>query len=151
MTGFIVSPGGFAPPAPPPPPPPRGFAPPAPPARSLAGAPGPAPLAWLTRVARSRVSLSTAPSALTTWTSRLLQQRVPRRIAAGPLRLFGARHHIRDDLSGRLNLVGIENLGVSAVGDPQAQVHRLQLLVDVEPRTTPRFHGRQRTEQRVDR
>jgi hypothetical protein len=29
---------------------PGGFAPPAPPTRSLAGAPGPAPLAWLTRV-----------------------------------------------------------------------------------------------------
>src|SRR5919206_157633 len=33
---------------------PGGFAPPDPPTRSLAGAPGPAPRAWLTRDARSR-------------------------------------------------------------------------------------------------
>src|SRR3954451_13448544 len=66
-------------------------------------------------------------------------------------RRLGAGDDSGDDLGVGLQLVRIEDLGVRAVRDAEAQVDGLQLLVDVEPRAAAALDRRQRSEQRIDR
>ena len=63
---------------------------------------------------------------------------------------FEAGHDVGDDLGSLLYFVGIEHLGPRAVRDSEAQVDRLELLVDVEPCAAAGLDRRKRAEQRID-
>src|SRR5262245_24418789 len=78
----------------------------------------------------------TPPAAL------IRQQGVPRVLSAGR-RSRTAGHHTGDEFSAGLKLAA-QKLSVRTVGDPQSQVDRLQLFVDIEPDAAARLNRRQR-------
>src|SRR5262249_59065825 len=84
----------------------------------------------------------------------LRHQRVVRLVAL--LARRPARHFGRDDRDHHFGVLRelrriVQHFRVGAVGDAQPELHRLELLVDVEPDAAARLHPLQRREQRVDR
>src|SRR5262245_62277477 len=84
----------------------------------------------------------------------LRHQRVVRLVAL--LARRPARHFGRDDRDHHFGVLRelrriVQHFRVGAVGDAQPELHRLELLVDVEPDAAARLHRLQRREQRVDR
>src|SRR5687768_3202350 len=76
---------------------PGGFAPPDPPTRALAGTPYPAPCAWLTRCARSRLIMSRGPAKAQRDQRRGLNQETDRnQRQAHERRVRGASHEIEN-------------------------------------------------------
>src|SRR5215831_10780613 len=92
---------------------------------------------------------STPPAASRSAEPGSAAARHQRVLVAGTLnrRPRAADDDARDDFHARLELAAHE-LGQRAVGDADAQVDGLELLVDVKPRAAGCLHGRERREQR---
>src|ERR1035437_8956064 len=77
-------------------------------------------------------------------------ERVARAGGGGRRRAHRAQQDARHELHPLLQF-SAQQLRVGPVGDAEAQTHRLELFIHVQPRATSRLDHRQRREERVDR